>query len=81
MQGILSNLRSTVIAGFALTLMMMAARLRAMKSDDNLLLLRTNMDAGHAGASGRFDSLKVLVFCSRLPASYQAWPLSLPPRI
>jgi oligopeptidase B len=34
------------------------ARLRAMKTDDNLLLLRTNMDAGHAGASGRFDSLK-----------------------
>jgi oligopeptidase B len=34
------------------------ARLRALKSDDNLLLLRTNMDAGHAGASGRFDSLK-----------------------
>ncbi|WP_026381188.1 S9 family peptidase [Afifella pfennigii] len=34
------------------------ARLREMKADDNLLLLRTNMDAGHAGASGRFDALK-----------------------
>ena len=34
------------------------ARLRVTKSDDNLLLLRTNMDAGHAGASGRFDALK-----------------------
>ena len=34
------------------------ARLRETKTDDNLLLLRTNMDAGHAGASGRFDSLK-----------------------
>jgi oligopeptidase B len=34
------------------------ARLRAMKTDDNLLLLRTNMDAGHAGAAGRFDALK-----------------------
>lgn len=34
------------------------ARLRARKTDDNLLLLRTNMEAGHAGASGRFDRLK-----------------------
>ena len=34
------------------------ARLRASKTDTNLLLLKTNMDAGHAGASGRFDSLK-----------------------
>ena len=34
------------------------AKLRAMKTDDNLLLLRTNMDAGHGGASGRFDRLK-----------------------
>ncbi len=34
------------------------ARLRATKTDDNLLLLRTNMEAGHAGASGRFDRLK-----------------------
>lgn len=30
------------------------ARLRAMKTDDNVLLLHTNMDAGHSGASGRF---------------------------
>jgi oligopeptidase B len=29
------------------------AKLRAMKTDDNLLLLRTNMAAGHGGASGR----------------------------
>ena len=31
------------------------ARLRAQKTDDNLLLLKTNMSAGHGGASGRFD--------------------------
>ena len=34
------------------------AKLRAMKTDDNQLLLKTNMGAGHAGASGRFDYLK-----------------------
>ena len=34
------------------------ARLRARKTDDNLLLLKTNMAAGHAGAAGRFDKLK-----------------------
>ncbi|HEX2476178.1 MAG TPA: S9 family peptidase [Lacipirellulaceae bacterium] len=31
------------------------ARLRATKTGDNLLLLKTNMDAGHGGASGRFE--------------------------
>lgn len=34
------------------------ARLRASKTDDNTILLKTNMEAGHGGASGRFDSLK-----------------------
>jgi oligopeptidase B len=34
------------------------AKLREMKTDDNLLLLKTHMDSGHGGASGRFDSLK-----------------------
>jgi oligopeptidase B len=32
------------------------AKLRATKTDDNLLLLKTNMEAGHGGASGRFKS-------------------------
>lgn len=36
------------------------AKLRAMKTDDNLLLLDTNMEAGHGGASGRFNALKEL---------------------
>ena len=34
------------------------AKLRANKTDANLLLLKINMDAGHGGASGRFDRLK-----------------------
>lgn len=34
------------------------AKLREYKTDDNLLFLDTNMDAGHGGASGRFESLK-----------------------
>ncbi len=34
------------------------AKLRATKSDDSPLYLKTHMDAGHAGASGRFDQLK-----------------------
>jgi len=35
-----------------------AARLRAEKTDANLLLLKINMGAGHGGKSGRFDSLR-----------------------
>ncbi|MEE2772576.1 MAG: S9 family peptidase [Bacteroidota bacterium] len=34
------------------------AKLREFKTDDHVLLLHTNMDAGHGGASGRFESLK-----------------------
>ncbi|WP_428673786.1 S9 family peptidase [Roseibium sp.] len=34
------------------------ARLRATKTGDSLLMLKTNMEAGHGGASGRFDRLK-----------------------
>ena len=34
------------------------ARLRAVNQSGDLLLLRTNMEAGHGGASGRFDRLK-----------------------
>jgi oligopeptidase B len=35
-----------------------AAKLRLMKTDDNVLLLKTNMGAGHGGKSGRFESLR-----------------------
>lgn len=34
------------------------AKLRELKKDDNKILLRTNMDTGHGGASGRFEALK-----------------------
>jgi oligopeptidase B len=35
-----------------------AAKLREMKTDNNILLLHTNYQAGHAGASGRYEHLK-----------------------
>jgi oligopeptidase B len=34
------------------------AKLRAYKTENNMLLLQTNMDFGHGGASGRFEALK-----------------------
>jgi oligopeptidase B len=36
------------------------ARLRTLKTDDHPLLLKTNLDAGHGGASGRYDALREL---------------------
>jgi oligopeptidase B len=39
-----------------------AAKLRELKKDNNLLLLKTNFHAGHAGASGRYDYLKEVAF-------------------
>ena len=38
------------------------ARLRAMKTNGNRLLLRTNMGAGHGGASGRYNFLREIAF-------------------
>ena len=40
------------------------ARLRAAKTDDRLIVFRTNMDAGHGGASGRFDRLQETAFAT-----------------
>lgn len=39
-----------------------AARLRTHKTDQNLLLLKTHMSAGHSGSSGRYDYLKEIAF-------------------
>ncbi len=38
------------------------ARLRTLKTNDTTLLLHINMDAGHGGASGRYDYLKEIAF-------------------
>jgi protease II len=38
------------------------AKMRTVKTDGNTLLLKTNMGAGHGGASGRYDYLKEIAF-------------------
>ncbi len=52
------------------------AKLRATKTDQNLTLLRVNMDAGHGGASGRFGRLEeiALIYAFALTAAGLARP-------
>jgi oligopeptidase B len=38
------------------------AKLRALKKDDNVILLHTNMESGHGGATGRYDRIKETAF-------------------
>ncbi|RMG03791.1 MAG: S9 family peptidase, partial [Acidobacteria bacterium] len=38
------------------------AKVRELKTDDNVVLLKTNMSAGHGGSSGRYDRLKEIAF-------------------
>ncbi|MDJ1470925.1 S9 family peptidase [Xanthocytophaga flava] len=38
------------------------AKLRTLKTDNHVLLLKTNMEAGHGGASGRFKAIKETAF-------------------
>jgi oligopeptidase B len=40
----------------------LVAKIRALKTDDHALLLKTNMAAGHGGASGRYDALRERAF-------------------
>jgi oligopeptidase B len=40
----------------------LVAKLRATKTDQNVLLLKTNLGAGHGGASGRYDALRETAF-------------------
>ena len=49
------------------------AKLRTLKTDDRPLLLVTNMQAGHGGASGRYDYLKEIAF----DYAFLLWQLSL----
>ncbi len=39
-----------------------AAKLRELKTDNNTLILKTNMGAGHGGASGRYERIKEMAF-------------------
>ncbi len=39
-----------------------SAKLRDMKTGDNVLLLKTNMGAGHGGVSGRYEQFKEVAF-------------------
>ncbi|MEO6335151.1 MAG: S9 family peptidase, partial [Pyrinomonadaceae bacterium] len=40
----------------------LAAKIRELKTDDNVVLLKANMGAGHGGSSGRYDRLKEIAF-------------------
>jgi oligopeptidase B len=51
------------------------ARLRTQKTDDHPLLLKTNMEAGHGGASGRYDFLREIAFTD----AFVLWQLGLAP--
>jgi oligopeptidase B len=51
------------------------AKLRAIKTDDNPVLLKINMDAGHGGASGRYDYLREIAFTY----TFILWQLGLLP--
>ncbi|MCI0489234.1 MAG: S9 family peptidase [Blastocatellia bacterium] len=51
----------------------LVAKLRAKKTDKNPLLLKTNMGAGHGGASGRYDALRETAFTY----SFMLWQMGL----
>lgn len=52
------------------------ARLRATMTGGGPVLLHTNMDAGHGGSAGRFDSLKetALAYAFAIKATGEGWP-------
>lgn len=56
------------------------ARLRATMIGGGPVLLRTNMEAGHGGSAGRFDSLKetALAYAFAIQAAGDGWPESSP---
>lgn len=52
------------------------AKLRELAAGDNLILLRTNMEAGHAGASGRFERLKEVALAYAFALRIAEMPVS-----
>lgn len=52
------------------------AKLRTLKTDKNPLLLKTNMAAGHGGASGRYDRLREIAF----NYAFMLWQVGLAPK-
>ncbi|HEV7473758.1 MAG TPA: S9 family peptidase [Pyrinomonadaceae bacterium] len=51
----------------------LVARIRAMKTDNHPLLLKTNMGAGHGGSSGRYDYLHEIAF----DYAYMLWQMGI----
>ena len=51
----------------------LVAKLRAMKTDNNPLLLKVNFGAGHGGASGRYDALRETAF----DYAFMLWQMGL----
>jgi oligopeptidase B len=51
----------------------LVAKLRALKTDHNPLLLKVNFGAGHGGASGRYDALREVAF----DYSFMLWQMGI----
>jgi oligopeptidase B len=49
------------------------AKIRELKTDHNPLLLKTNMGAGHGGASGRYDAIHEAAF----DYAFMLWQMGL----
>jgi oligopeptidase B len=53
------------------------AKLRRLKTDSEPLLLKTNLDAGHGGASGRYDYLREVA----LDYAFILWQMGIEPEL
>ena len=51
----------------------LVARMRALKTDNNPLILKANMGAGHGGSSGRYDYLRELAY----DYAFMLWQMGL----
>jgi oligopeptidase B len=52
----------------------LVAKMRAMKTDRNPLILKANMGAGHGGSSGRYDALRETAFTY----AFALWQMGVP---